>query len=168
MLGSVLVGEILQSDWWHCFCVFRRSCFKHLPVTVWYSRILWNLVLDSSWNLMAHGGVREGKWRWKLANSLGSQYPSHYLGTRCIQHYYRWCRTPRLASSRLNWRPAHRADLNWLVRFARKTKSGFCACAVTFQLACTAGCYKRKLQDLPLLQRRLSYERVRDIRSNCT
>jgi len=29
------------------------------------------------------------------------------------------------------------ADLNGLVRFARKTKSGFCACAITFQLAST-------------------------------
>ena len=29
------------------------------------------------------------------------------------------------------------ADLNGLVRFARKTKSGFCACAITFQLAPT-------------------------------
>jgi len=27
----------------------------------------------------------------KLANGVGSQYPSHYLGTWCIQHYYRWC-----------------------------------------------------------------------------
>jgi len=27
----------------------------------------------------------------KLANVVGSQYPSHYLGTWCIQHYYRWC-----------------------------------------------------------------------------
>jgi len=35
------------------------------------------------------------------------------------------------ASSRLNWRPP--ADLNGLVRFARKTKSGFCACTITFQ-----------------------------------
>ena len=34
------------------------------------------------------------------------------------------------ASSRLNWRPS--ADLNGLVRFARKTKSGFCACVITF------------------------------------
>ena len=75
--------------------------------------------------MMAHGDAREGEWRRKLANAVGSQYPSHYLGTRCIQHYYRWWRTPRLASSRLNWRPAHRADLNGLVRFARKTKSGF-------------------------------------------
>jgi len=40
------------------------------------------------------------------------------------------------ASSRLNWRP-HRADLNGLVRFARKTRSGFYACAITFQLDST-------------------------------
>jgi len=25
----------------------------------------------------------------KLANGVGSQYPSHYLGKGCIQHYYR-------------------------------------------------------------------------------
>ena len=27
----------------------------------------------------------------KLANRVGSQYPSHYLGTWCIQHYYPCC-----------------------------------------------------------------------------
>ena len=30
-----------------------------------------------------------GKVKGKLANAVGSQYPSHYLGTWCIQHYYR-------------------------------------------------------------------------------
>jgi hypothetical protein len=41
---------------------------------------------------------RDGTWwrtGWKvkgnLANGVGSQYPSHYLGILCIQHYYRWC-----------------------------------------------------------------------------
>jgi len=33
------------------------------------------------------GGVVKGK----VANGVGSQYFSHYLGTWCIQHYYRWC-----------------------------------------------------------------------------
>jgi len=27
----------------------------------------------------------------KLANGVGSQYSSRYLGTWCIQHYHRWC-----------------------------------------------------------------------------
>ena len=48
------------------------------------------LLLESSWNVMAHGDAREGKWRGKLANGVGSQYSSHYLGILCIQHYYRW------------------------------------------------------------------------------
>ena len=35
-------------------------------------------------------------------------------------------------SSRLNWRPRR---FKWTRPFRRKTKSGFCACAITFQLA---------------------------------
>ena len=53
----------------------------------------------------------------KLANGVGSQYSSHYLGTWCIQHYYRWCRTPRLPV--VDWTDAP-ADLNGLVRFAER------------------------------------------------
>jgi len=41
------------------------------------------------------------------------------------------------ASSRLNWRPTGR--LKWTRPFRRKTKSGFCACAITFQLASNDG-----------------------------
>jgi hypothetical protein len=32
-----------------------------------------------------------GEVKGKLANGVGNQYSSHYLGTWCIQHYYRWC-----------------------------------------------------------------------------
>ena len=32
-----------------------------------------------------------GEVKGKLTNGVGSQYTSHYLGTWCIQHYYRWC-----------------------------------------------------------------------------
>jgi len=39
------------------------------------------------------------------------------------------------ASSRLNWRPRR---FKWTRPFRRKTKSGFCACAITFQLASIA------------------------------
>jgi hypothetical protein len=30
-----------------------------------------------------------GEVKWKLANVVDIQYPSRYLGTWCIQHYYR-------------------------------------------------------------------------------
>ena len=65
---------------------------------------------------------------------MGSQYPSHYLGTWYIQHYYRWCAHTSAASSRLNWRPCW---FKWTRPFRRKTKSGFCACAITFQTQST-------------------------------
>jgi len=32
-----------------------------------------------------------GEVKGKLANAVGSQYSSHYLGTWCMQHYYRCC-----------------------------------------------------------------------------
>jgi len=32
-----------------------------------------------------------GEVKGKHASGVDSQYSSHYLGTWCIQHYYRWC-----------------------------------------------------------------------------
>jgi hypothetical protein len=46
----------------------------------------------------------EGEVKGKLTFAVGSHYPSHYLGTRCIQHYYRWWRTPRLPA--VDWTDA--------------------------------------------------------------
>ena len=60
---------------------------------------------------------RGGEVKGNLANGMVSQYSSHYLGTWCIQHYYRWCRTPRLPV--VDWTDAS-ADLNGLVRFAER------------------------------------------------
>jgi len=81
---------------------------------------------------MAHGDAREGGVKGKLANGVGSQYTSRYLGTWCIQHCYRWCAHLGCQQSTELTPPA---DLNGLVRFPWKTKSGFCACDITFQLA---------------------------------
>ena len=41
-------------------------------------------------------------------------------------------------SSLLNWSPCR---FKWTRPFCRKTKSCFCACAITFQLACTVPSY---------------------------
>jgi len=38
------------------------------------------------------------------------------------------------ASSRLNWRPCR---IKWIRPFRRKTRSGFCACVITFQTQST-------------------------------
>jgi len=53
------------------------------------------------------------------------------------------------ASSRLNWRPRR---FKWTRPFRRKIKSGFCACAITFQRSLPrpfAYSYRARWRDLP-------------------
>ena len=76
-----------------------------------------------------------GEVNWKLANGVCSQYSSHYLKTWCIQHYYRWC--AHLGWPVVDWTDAPRR-FKWTRLFRRETKSGFCACDITFQLASTS------------------------------
>jgi len=88
-----------------------------IKLCIW-SRV--QLKCDDTWRRT--GGEVKGK----LANGVGTQYPSHYLGT--------WCITTAdahtsAASSRLNWRPRR---FKWTRPFRRKMKSGFCPCAITF------------------------------------
>ena len=80
------------------------------------------------WYTVTQGGEVKGK----LANAVGSKYSSHYLGTWCIQHYYRWCAHLGCQQS---------TELTPPGRFKRtrpfrwKTKSVLFACAITFQPA---------------------------------
>ena len=51
------------------------------------------MICDTSCRLQlkCDGTLWRTEWevKGKLANGVGSHYPSHYLGTWCIQHYYR-------------------------------------------------------------------------------
>ena len=97
-------------------------------------RILWKVgtaQLKRDGKLWRTGGEVKGK----LVNWVGIQYSSHYLRTWCIQHYYRWCAHLGCQYSTA-WRPCR---FKWTRPFRRKTKSGFCACAITFQKQST--CY---------------------------
>ena len=70
-----------------------------------------------------------GEMKGKMANGVGSQYSSHYVGTCCIQHYYRWC-----AHLGCQWSTEMTTPwFKWTRPFRRKTKSGFCLCAITVQ-----------------------------------
>jgi hypothetical protein len=75
-----------------------------------------------------------GEVKGKLANEVGSQYSSHYLRKWCIQHYYHWCAHLGCQYS-TELMPPRR--FKWSHPFRRKTKSGFCTCAITFQVAST-------------------------------
>ena len=75
-----------------------------------------------------------GEVKGKLANGVGSQY-SHTTSEHGVSSITNADAHISAASSRLNWRPCR---FKWTRPFRRETKSGFCACAVTFQTRYTA------------------------------
>ena len=87
--------------------------------------------VDSTWNVMTHVDVREGKWRgnWRMEWVASTLHTTSEHGVSSITTAHAHTSA---ASSRLNWRPRR---FKWTRPFRRKTKSGFCACAITFQLA---------------------------------
>jgi hypothetical protein len=104
-----------------------RSSRLHIQQQVYYKQIL----LDSSWNVMAHVDTREGKWRgnWRMdwvASTLHTT-SEHGVSSITTAHAH-----TSAASSRLNWLPLR---FKWTRPLRRKKKSCFCACAITFQLA---------------------------------
>jgi len=78
---------------------------------------------------MTHGDAWEGKWRgnWRMEWIASTLHTTSEYGVSSITT----ADAHTLAvSSRLNWRPCR---FKWTRPFRRKTKSGFCACAITFQ-----------------------------------
>jgi hypothetical protein len=93
-------------------------------------------VVDSSWNVIAHGDAREEKWRgnkrMEWVTSKHHMTAEHRLA-RAVQTLQADVHSSP-ASSRLNWRPR---PFKWTRPFCRKTKSDFCACAITFHTQST-------------------------------
>jgi len=97
------------------------------------SRSGYQLLVESSWNVMAHGDARDGNWmgNWRMewvASTLRTT-SNHGVSSIITADAH-----TSAASSRLNWRPRR---FKWTRPFRRKTKSGFSACTVTFQLTST-------------------------------
>jgi len=88
---------------------------------------------DSSRNVTAHGDARLGKWRgnWRMEWVASTLHTTSEHGASSITTADAHTSA---ASSRLNWQPCW---FKWTRPFRRKTKSGFCACAITFQLVST-------------------------------
>jgi len=83
---------------------------------------------------MAHCDAREGKWRWNwLMESVASTL--HTTSEHGVPNITTAYEHTSVASSRLKWRPCR---FKWTSPFRRKTKSGFCACAITFQMQSTS------------------------------
>jgi hypothetical protein len=89
----------------------------------------------------AHGDGRdgrEGKWRgnWRMEWVASTLHTTLEHDVSRITTITTADAHTSAASSRLNWRPRR---FKWTRPFRRKTKSGFCACAITFQLASNTG-----------------------------
>jgi len=78
---------------------------------------------------MAHGDARKRKWRgnWQMEWVASTLNTTSERGVSSITTAGAHASA---ANSRLNWRPRR---FKWTRPFRRKTKSGFCACAITFQ-----------------------------------
>ena len=138
----------------------KRSFFLHTPyfktLDKYSGRVwMWLYPLTSSTDLLVDGSedgvqLKRGGTRWrtggevkgKLANGVATQYPSHFLGTWCIQHYYRRCAHFGCQQSTELTPPGR---FKWTRPFRRKMKSGFCACAITFQSQSTTRVSNRGL-----------------------
>jgi len=82
---------------------------------------------------MAHDDAREGKWmgNWRMEWVVSTLHTTSEHGVSSITTADEYTSA---ASSRLNWRPRR---FNRTRPFRRKTNSGFCACAITFQTRST-------------------------------
>ena len=103
---------------------------------------------------MAHGDAREGKWRgnWRMEWVASTLYTTSEHGVSSITTADAHTSA---ASTRLNWHPRRFKRTR---PFRRKTKSGFCGCAFTFQTQSTgfprvvgSGDEYRKLQRIHLV-----------------
>jgi hypothetical protein len=89
--------------------------------------------VESSWNVMAHGDAREGKWRgnWRM-EWVAVLFT--LLRNMVYPTLLPLMRTPRLPV--VDWTDSP-CRFKWTLSFRRKTKSGFCAGAITFQTQST-------------------------------
>jgi len=111
-----------------------KECNDVAVCRVWrYGR---SSLVESSWNVMAHGEARVEKWR-------GNKRMEWVTSKRHMtaEHRIAWAVQGLQAevhssptSSRVNWRPRL---FKWTRPFRRKTKYGSCACAITFQTQST-------------------------------
>jgi hypothetical protein len=114
------------------YCIKMKE-FRLLPHFWDVTRRGLEVGLEASWNVMAHGDARKGKWRgnWRMEWEASTLHTTSEPGVSSITTSDAHT---SVASSRLNWRPCR---FKWTRPFRRKAKSVFCSCAITFQTQST-------------------------------
>ena len=97
--------------------VSRQTVSMDHSITHVHITTVGHIVVESSWNVTAHGDARVGKWR---GNWWMERVPStlHTTSEHGVSSITTADAHTSAASSRLNWSPS--ADLNGLVRFAER------------------------------------------------
>jgi hypothetical protein len=97
------------------------------------------------WHTVTHGrGSEGGNWRIERVASTLHTTSEHGVSSIIAADAH-----TSAVSSRLNWRHCR---FKWSRTFRRKTKSGFCACVITFQTQSTYSAYQKSaLCDIPWL-----------------
>ena len=97
-------SEQHRSNWIDRSLFVRRYVCVFYLITASVAQTTWRQMVESSWNVMAHGDVREGKWKgnWRMQCVASTLYTTSEHGvpniTTADAH-------TSAASSRLNWRP---------------------------------------------------------------
>jgi hypothetical protein len=86
-------------------------------------------IVESSWNVMAHGDAREGKWK----GNLRMEWVDSTLHTSSEHGVSNITTADAHTSAAYNWLNWRSCRFQWTRPFRQKTKPGFCACAITFQ-----------------------------------
>ena len=90
--------------------------------------------IEMWWHTVTHGRGSEGEnWRMEWVASTLHTTSEHGVSSIITAHAH-----TSAASNRLNWLPRR---FTWTRPFRWKTKSGFCACAITFQTQSTIYCF---------------------------
>ena len=120
-------SKALKNWMWDCSSLLRQKAMK-VKLLNWCTQPWLEFVVDSSWNVVAHGDAREGKWsgNWRMESVASTYHTTSEHGVSSI--------TTADVHTPLNWGPRR---FKWTRPFRRKIKYGFCACAITFQLAST-------------------------------
>jgi len=97
-------------------------------VTLLYPEKLQCLLLESIWNVIAHGDARELKWRGNCRMEWVA-CTLHTTSEHGVSSITTADAHTSAASNQLNWRPRR---FKCTRPFRRKTTTGFCAYAITF------------------------------------
>ena len=79
--------DLVRNGWSEERITVGAKIFLTLPDRPWVPKAFCRLQFKCDGTMWRTVGEVKGE----LASGVRSQYFSHYLGTCCIQHYYRWC-----------------------------------------------------------------------------